>query len=470
VTRPAEHAPFTVVDAEVYDGTRTIVTDVRVAGGFVVDLGADLTRPGERRVDAAGAALIPGLHDHHLHLLAMAAARRSTDVSACVDAGAFDEAVLRAARTSSAGRAGWVRVVGLDDHHGPVDRIRLDRLAPDRPVRVQHRSGAAWVLNTRALAVTELADVAPDGWVHRNEDELTRRWEDGEPLPALGPVGRRLASLGVTGVTDATPTTDPTALTALAAARRDGVVRQRVIATGGPVLAASAFPAELERGPVKVVIGDHALPSVPELVEAFQLARRAGRAVAVHCVTRVALVLALTAWSEVGTVQGDRVEHGSVIPLELLSTLADLGLTVVTQPGFVRERGDRYLREVDADDVDHLYRCGSLLAAGIGVGGSTDAPFGPDDPWVAIATMVSRTTTSGRLLGPGEVVAPTVALARFLSDPLDPGGPPRTVRAGIAADLVLLDRDLSRALDAPSSRHVAATWVGGSLVHGEPGC
>ena len=50
--------------------------DVRVAGGRVVALGAGLAgRPGEVVIEAAGGALLPGLHDHHLHLLAWAAAR-----------------------------------------------------------------------------------------------------------------------------------------------------------------------------------------------------------------------------------------------------------------------------------------------------------------------------------------------------------------------------------------------------------
>ena len=56
------------------------VVDVRVTGGVVADIGPRL-RPSPRDdvLDACGGALLPGLHDHHLHLLALAAAASSVD-------------------------------------------------------------------------------------------------------------------------------------------------------------------------------------------------------------------------------------------------------------------------------------------------------------------------------------------------------------------------------------------------------
>ena len=51
------------------------VRDVRIAGGRIEAIAEHLApRAGEGAIDAEGGALFPGLHDHHIHLLALAAA------------------------------------------------------------------------------------------------------------------------------------------------------------------------------------------------------------------------------------------------------------------------------------------------------------------------------------------------------------------------------------------------------------
>ena len=51
--------------------------DVRVRGDRIVEVGPDLSVDCERVIDANGGALIPGLHDHHIHLFSLAAALNS---------------------------------------------------------------------------------------------------------------------------------------------------------------------------------------------------------------------------------------------------------------------------------------------------------------------------------------------------------------------------------------------------------
>ncbi|MEZ5140426.1 MAG: amidohydrolase family protein [Acidimicrobiales bacterium] len=442
---------------------RGAVVDVRIDGGRITAIGDDLATDGAATLDAGGGALVPGLHDHHLHLLAMAAARRSLDAAVLPDGAALDAAVSRRHVDREGDR--WLRIVGIDDRHGPVDRARLDALAPGRRVRAQHRSGAAWVLSSPALAA--VGEEVDDGWIHRRDAELGRRWAD--DAPDLAPIGAELARLGVTGATDATPFDDPSALTLLAAAHGAGALPQRIVATGSPALATIRAPHGVERGPVKVLVADEDLPSVEQLAGWFRIAHDAGRPVAVHCVTRLGLVLALAAWEDAGAADGDRIEHGSVLPIELLATVAELGLTVVTQPALLRARGDAYLVDVDPDDVDHLYRCGSLIDAGIPVGLSTDAPFGPADPWLAIAAATDRRSSSGQVVGaarPSPRPTPSTGCSprrRLLA--VRPGA-----SRSAPADLVLLDRPLAEALADPSAERVRRTWIGGSLVHdGDPG-
>jgi predicted amidohydrolase YtcJ len=441
------------------------VVDVRTSGGVVDEIAPAIRFDRDDEVvDGGGGALLPGLHDHHVHLLALAAARRSVRLGPpeVVDA-AGAAAALREVDGALPDGA-WIRAVGYHDSvAGPLDRSRLDQLLPHRPVRVQHRSGALWVLNGAALrAVGE--DDRGDGRFLRADRWLRERLPAGGP-PDLAAVGRELSAYGVTGVTDATPSGDTGALDLLAAARAAGDLPQRIRVTGGPSLAGARAPAGLELGPVKVLLSDHELPALGDLLGWITDAHGAGRPVAVHCVTREALVLALAAWDEAGARPGDRVEHGAVVDPPLARHVAALGLTVVTQPGFVAERGDRYLAEVDPEDRPHLWPCRSLLDAGVAVAFGTDAPFGAADPWRTIAAAVTRRTLDGQTLGAAEAVDARTALSRLLGELDDPGGAPRRVRCGTAADLVLLDAPLDGALAHPSSERVVLTLQGGAVVH-----
>ncbi|MET0146870.1 MAG: amidohydrolase family protein [Ilumatobacteraceae bacterium] len=442
------------------------LVDVRCAAGViaaitdtsVVAAGADVT------VDAGGGAVIPGLHDHHIHLLALAAAGGSLRLGPPdVDSASTFDAALRAAAATG---TGWLRGVGYHENvAGPLDRHRLDGLVPHRPVRVQHRGGAMWVLNTAALDMTAIGDLTlggverdgahvPTGRLFRLDNELRSRV--GAATPDLAAVGGTLAGYGVTGVCDMTPTDDGSDVELLAAAVRTGALPLDVVVTGGLDLPADAAAA-LARGPVKFVLDDHDLPTPDALAVRFRAARVAGRPIAVHCVTRGELVVALAALDEVGSRPGDRIEHGAVIPVELASELRERSLVVVTQPSFVAERGDQYLADVEADDVPHLWRCGSLLAAGVGVGVGTDAPFGHPDPWRTIAAARDRTTPSGAVLGPSERITAARALDMFLAPLDDPAGPPRRVVVGAAADLCVLTQPLAEALRDPVRAERLAT-------------
>jgi predicted amidohydrolase YtcJ len=458
-----------VRDAEV-DGDRR--NDVRVSAGRVTDIGPGLSSlPGEEVLDAAGGALLPGLHDAHLHLHALAAADRSV---ACGPPAVTDRAQLADALAAAPADAGWVRGIGYAESvAGDLDAALLDGLHGSRPVRVQHRSGALWVVNSRAAEVLDLAGAAhpgverdargvPTGRLWRADDWLRARLPR-PALPHLATVGARLARSGITSVTDATPDLDDSAIAAIADAVARGALPQRVQLLGVP-LGHPELPSGVTAGPYKIVLADSGLPTLDDLADRIRAAHDAGRSVAVHCVTREALVLLLVALRTTGGRPGDRVEHAALVPAELLGDLARTGLRVVTQPGFLAARGDDYLRDVPATDHADLYRCAGLLAAGVPLALSSDAPYGPLDPWAVMTAAVDRRTASGAVVGAAEAMTPTQALAGYLGSPEDPGGTPRRVRAGIPADLVLLDRGLSDVLARPGADAVRATLVGGRVV------
>jgi len=451
------------------------LTDVRLADGRVAELGPRLEAGGDEVVEAHGGALLPGLVDHHVHLLAVAAALASV---ACGPPDVRDPGGLREAlRGAAADVHGWVRGVGyVETVAGDLDARTLDELDDRRPVRVQHRSGALWMLNSRAAAQVGLQDADHPGVERDAEGRATGRvWRAdrwlGERLPrgaapSLDDVGRRLSALGITGVTDATPQLAPGARDALAAALASGAIAQDVLALGWPLDPSVAPPpgGRLRPGPWKIVLADSGLPDLDDLCAEIAAAHTVGRAVAVHCVTREALALLLAALDLCGIVSGDRLEHAALVPAEVVPVLRARGLAVVTQPGFVAHRGDDYRREVPPADLPDLYRCASLAAADVPVGLSSDAPYGPLDPWAVMAAAVHRRTPDGEVLGPAERMTPAAALASYLSPADHPGGSPRRVVPGAPADLVLLHPPLEEALHDLDAALVRLTLVRGELA------
>lgn len=453
------------------DGASPI--DVRISSGRIHELGLELaTQPGEPVLEAAGGALLPGLHDHHLHLFALAASLSSLS---CGPPAVRDLPALAKALAQVPASGEWIRGVGYHESvAGELDRRALDRLVPERPLRIQHRSGALWMLNSPGVdrlgldrgvdapGVERGAEGRATGRLFRLDAWLRERLEP-SALPGLGAVGEALAGFGVTGVTDATPGNGPAELRALVEAVDRGELRQRVLVMGAPGLPEPVH-AGVERGAVKLRLDESALPAFDELVRSVEEAHGGGRPVAIHCVTRAELVLALGALRAAGARSGDRIEHAAVTPPEVMALLAELRLRVVTQPGFVRERGDAYATSVEAADLPWLHRCSGFVAASVPLAAGTDAPFGDPDPWRAMQAAVDRRTDSGLVLGSEERLTPEEALALFTSPASAPGDPPRRIVVGGPADLCLLDRPWSKVREGLSSECVAATIRGGSVV------
>lgn len=464
-----------IVGAEI-DGRAPL--DVRIADGRIAAIAPALARiDGEPTLDAGGGALLPGLHDHHVHLFALAAARASVQCGPphVADAASLERA-LRAAATAGAPERG-LRGVGYHESvAGELDRGRLDAWIDDRALRVQHRSGALWVLNSRAVEQLGLdAGVDAPGVERDRRGRATGRLYDldgwlreqlpAAPPPDLSEAGCELAACGVTGVTDASPGNASGELAAFGVALGAGALRQRVVAMGAPGRVEPPHP-DVAQGCVKLMLAERALPHFEALQARIAAAHREGRCVAVHCVTRAELHFAMGAIEAAGVRAGDRIEHASVAPPEAAARLAQLGLIVVTQPNFLFERGDAYAADVEPIDRPWLYRGRGLLEAGVALGGGTDAPYGAPDPWLAMRAAVCRRSRGGAVLAGGEALTPERALALFTTPPEAPGGDARRVAVGADADLCLLDapwrvarRELTRERVAATLRAGALTWL-----------
>ncbi len=464
--------------------------DVRLGAGCI-DAIAPRLEPqiGEPCLDAAGGALIRGLHDHHLHFFALAAALASIDCGPPRVASA--DALARALRSAPV-RGGWLRGTGyFESVAGPLDRARLDALGPAVPIRIQHRSGVLWFLNSPAIEKLGLDAAGADrsgaalpeierddagratGRLFRADAWLRARLAE-SALPDLAAAARALARVGITSFTDATPTNDRAQAEVFRAAQQRGWIPQRVRLMGDPSLAALArssdSDARLAVDARKLLLDEPALPPFDTLVEAIAEAHAAQRGCAFHCVTRVEIHFALAALEAAGASPRDRLEHASIAPPEAIAAARRLGIRVVTQPNFAFERGDDHRREVAADDVPHLHRLRAWLDAGVPLAAGTDAPYGAADPWLAMRAAVDRTTRTGAPIGPDQRLSPEEALALFAPERLEAGAASRpAVGAGIAvgraADLCLLDAPWASARETLSSERVAAVFCGGRLVH-----
>jgi predicted amidohydrolase YtcJ len=396
---------------------------------------------------------------------------------------------------------GWIRGTGyFESVAGDLDAAALDRMRADVPVRVQHRSGALWMLNSAGLAALGIGgeygggslagesglgkQSVPPGWQGGSTAEHAgiERDGDGGPtgrlwraddwlrgrlprraLPSLAAIGAATCGYGITAVTDATPDLGDAAIAAISHAMLRGELPPRVHLLGVPLGGSVPDTPGLTVGPYKVMLADSGMLTYPELADVVAAAHAVGRPVAVHCVTREALVLTAAVLAEAGTIAGERIEHAGVVPDEMVDGLALLGVRVVTQPGFLADRGDDYLRDTPAAEHEDLYRCGSLRRAGVPVALSSDAPYGPADPWAVMAAAVSRRTRAGRVAGAGERISFREALDAYLAAPSDPGGAPRRVQAGSPADLTVLRVPLAGLPGTPDP--VRAVLAAGRLAH-----
>lgn len=405
-------------------------------------------------VDARGGTVMPGLHDHHVHLRSAAAAvdsihlgppRVSTDAEA--------RAMLRTAAVRS---DGWIRAVGYHESvAGPLDRHRVDLWRADVPVRVQHRSGALWTVNSAgSRLLNEPTD--SDGVLFRRDSEFSRR--DGGTDGDLTTISTRLASFGVTGCTDATPNMDSGAIDFFENEMRAGrfVQNLHLLARRDRERRAVTF------GPVKRILDDTDLV-LDDVTTWIEDVHGAGQAVALHCVTVAQLVLTVVALRMVGTVAGDRIEHAAMVPDDVLGDVVDLGVTVVTQPNFVVERGDQYLRDVPESDHGQLWRVASLIGAGVPTAAGTDAPFGDLDPWACMRAARDRAVASGSVLGADERIDARRALDMFLGSAGSPATP-RLLQPGHSGDLCILAAPPATVLEELSADLVRATIVRGTVV------
>ena len=486
---PSPDALFVNARALTMDARLPEAQAVAVGGGLVTWVGSNresesLKRPGVRVVDCGGGTLAPGFHDAHIHLMAYAAAALAVD---CRPAAAPSIASLKRAIAERAARTPegeWIRAFGyeetaLAERRHPARRD-LDAAAPRHPVRLNHRSGHACVLNSLAMERVgigmsfpepsgatidrELDTAEPSGLMFEMEDYLDRKIP---PLPdadmerALRRASKSLLRYGVTSVQDATHTNSPDRWDffgglrdSVGAAPRmtlmPGYARLRDFTERG--LAFGSGDSWLRVGHAKIMVtasSGRQSPDPEELRRIVAGCVELGFPVAVHAVeASVALSATRALLAHPAPGYRHRIEHCSECPPDALEAVARSCADVVTQPGFVYENGDRYLRDVDEAMRPYLYRARSLAERGVRLAFGSDAPVVEPNPMRGIYAAVTRRTESGRVLGAGERerVSLTYALRAYTLGAARAAGLEReagTLAPGKPADMILFEEDLT---------------------------
>ncbi|MGY4924729.1 amidohydrolase [Streptomyces sp. 900105755] len=450
---------------------------------------------GERVLDLDGRVLLPGLWDAHVHLAEWASARRRLDLSGTAAAREVADRVRAHGRTAPG--AGTVLFgYGFRDGLWPdaPDKRLLDAALPDRPVALVSADLHAVWLNSACLALAGRAD-HPTG--------LIREAEGHEVLSALPEVTaatldawiadacRAAATRGVTGVIDfqygdtvgaweRRSAQAPPAVRVSAAvypSQLDAAVA-RGLRTGSEIGASGGL---VRVGPLKLFTdgslntrtalcrdpypgledteGSHGIEQTApdELVRVMRRAAADGIEPAVHAIGDRANTVALDAFEAVRC--RGRIEHAQLLSPEDLPRFAELGVTAGVQPRHAtddRDVADRYW----AGRTSRAFAYAGLLAAGARLEFGSDAPVSPLDPWLAVASAVTRTDDDRPAWHPEQRLPVPDALAAAARGR-------RLIRVGDPADLVVVDVDpLTAAPDTLRAMPVHATMTAGRWTHG----
>ena len=322
-------------------------------------------------IDCEGGVLLPAFIDAHCHLLSFAASLRAVDCSAARSIAEIQDAVRRRATETPAGS--WIRAIGYEETRLAEGRHPtaedLDIATTEHPVRLVHSSGHVRVLNTNALRIVGIdasTEEPPGGVIERDihtgepngvlfgmerlVDEAVPNLSYEELSGAVREASRCFLNAGIAAIQDATHTNGMSEWALFERLIGDGSLPLDVVMMEGSEhvgeLPEIAAEGRLTRGPVKVML--HELENTEldtdeaaAMREAVATAHAAGRQIAVHAVGEGAvravvdaLEAALLELPRAG--HRHRIEHCSVLPDGMEKRIADLGITVVSQPSFVR--------------------------------------------------------------------------------------------------------------------------------------
>jgi predicted amidohydrolase YtcJ len=519
------------VDANWRIASAVAVRDGRIAGlGADADVAA-LKGPATVEIDLAGRTVTPGLIDTHLHQLfaglngpavQLLEARSVADVQKAIGE--------RVARTSPGqwvtASSGWHESI-LAEGRMPT-RHELDPVSPDNPVFIP-RGGHVVTVNTKALELAGITKDTPDpaggrivrdsatgeatGMLLQNAANLVRRVLP--PPPAniadlLVEAMKDLNSYGIVSVVE--PGIDERQGALYRAVHDQGrmtvrthllyrAMRREDVAKGVAYMKAQPnsdmlrfaglkFPLDggVEGGrmrwPYMLVPGEQTDPNYrgvlllpmggeDEYVEGLKLVAAAGLQAQTHAVGDETIDLILKSYGRVNAETPLRPLNWAIMHLfhpsdAALKSMAEIGITATMQNHPVL-LGHNQRRWWGDERAAYAIPIRKAIDAGVLVGGGTDGPVVPVDPFLSMWWMTTRQVLKGYVLGVEHAITAREALqlytinnARIMGVDKDQG----SIEVGKLADLAVLSQDI---LAVPPDRiretRALMTVLGGRIVY-----
>ncbi|MCP5031082.1 MAG: amidohydrolase family protein, partial [Actinomycetia bacterium] len=239
------------------DSSRPRAGSLAIAGGRIVGIGAagEFADSGAPVIHLEGRTVVPGFNDAHNHMGPFGASLN--EVALHPNTVRSVEEIVAAIGTQAATTPEGVWVIGtgydnnkLAERRHPT-RYELDAVSPDNPVLLNHTSGHFCVVNTAAMRLARVGEVAvpeggvvatgdddqPNGLLEEQAQTLARALlhprSVADMVQNLGAASDRYLTEGITSVQEAgvggiLGTSEPLELAAYQQAHRSGRLRVRV--------------------------------------------------------------------------------------------------------------------------------------------------------------------------------------------------------------------------------------------------
>lgn len=510
------------------DARRPWADAVAVAGDTIASVGSSAevrkrAGPATRIIDAHGQMIVPGFIDSHVHFISGGFALASVQLRDAKTPAEFIARIKRFAATVPTGT--WI-TAGDWDHEqwgGELPRREwIDSVTPNNPVWVNRLDGHMNLANSAALAAAKVdrttRDVDGGTIVRSASGEPTGIFKDNamslvdrvvpEPSPALSDRAldtamRYVAERGVTSVHHMGTWGD---LAIFERAHRAGRLRTRIYAAvplaswerlRDTVRARGHGDDWLRIGGLKGFVdgslGSHTAAMLQPFTDApsdtgllvntpgdlyawTSGADHAGLHVIVHAIGDRAIRTQLDIFDRVEREDGARdrrfrIEHAQHIAPADVPRFAALGVVASMQPYHAIDDGRWAEKVIGPERAQTTYAFRSLLDAHARLAFGSDWFVAPPTPLEGIYAAVTRQTLDGKHPGgwvPEQKIGVEDALRAYTSGGAYASfeeGRKGTLERGKLADLVLLDRDLTRVpAEEIRNARVMMTVVGGEVA------